>query len=306
MDFIDRQFYALADEIGALSGKELYHRMRASFELVPEASRKSCADFFNQFGYWGRLDPDNGVYDEIEQKQIALSEHLDDFVGLFGRLGDRRSKAVLHAVISNWYRYDFASTARSMEYLYDDYFDLDLVQCTKNEVFVDLGAYTGDTLASYLRCYGGDCYRRIYCYEMAPDSFAVLSERFGALRDVELRQKGVSDSPGAMALDGSGGDPSAFRLVPGDGVEVTTLDGDIAEPVTLIKADIEGFEHRAILGARRHIAEDRPRLLISVYHNNDDIWRIPQTLDAIAPGYRYYLRFRSSPLYPTEITLFAL
>ena len=64
----------------------------------------------------------------------------------------------------------------------DDYFDLDLVQCTKNEVFVDLGAYTGDTLASYLRCYGGDCYRRIYCYEMAPDSFAVLSERFGALQ----------------------------------------------------------------------------------------------------------------------------
>ena len=306
MNQFDKNFYSLADEIGALGEKELYHRIRSAFERVPEATRKSCADFFNRFGFWGRLEPENGVYEQIEQKQIALSEHLDDFVQLYGRLGDWRSKAVLYAVLSNWYRYDFTATAASREYLFDDYFDLDLLQCTRGEVFVDLGAYTGDTVLSYIRSYGAENYRRIYCYEITPESFAVLRQRLGGLRDIELRQKGVSDAPGLMSLDCSALDASANRLAPGGDIEVTTLDEDIAEPVTLIKADIEGFERRALLGAQRHISAERPRLLISVYHNNEDIWKIPRLLDGLVPDYRYYLRFRSSPLYPTELPLFAL
>ena len=89
-------------------------------------------------------------------------------------------------------------------------------------------------------------------------------------------------------------------------VEVTTLDDDIAEPLTMIKADIEGSEYKALLGAARHIREDRPKLLISVYHNNEDLWRIPRLIDSLSSGYTFSLRHKGSPLYPTEITLLAL
>ena len=109
-----------------------------------------------------------------------------------------------------------------------------------------------------------------------------------------------------MALDSTASVASANRLVSGEGVEVTTLDVDITEPVTLIKADIEGFEQKALLGARNHIAADHPKLLISVYHNNEDLWKIPQMIYEISADYRFYLRYKSSPIYPTEITLFAL
>lgn len=82
-------------------------------------------DFFNQFNYWGRLDPEKGVYEEIEEKGQALFAHMEDFVWLYHHLGDYRSKKTLYAILNNWYRYDFTTTAQAKEYLFDDYFDLD-------------------------------------------------------------------------------------------------------------------------------------------------------------------------------------
>ena len=87
---------------------------------------------------------------------------------------------------------------------------------------------------------------------------------------------------------------------------VTALDIDITEPVTLIKADIEGYEQKAITGARNHILNDHPKLLMSVYHNNEDLWKIPKMIYELSSDYKFYLRYNSSPLYPTEITLLAL
>ena len=55
LNIIDRQFYDLAAEIKSLGERELYYKIRRSFDSVPDATKKSCADFFNAFGYWGRL-----------------------------------------------------------------------------------------------------------------------------------------------------------------------------------------------------------------------------------------------------------
>ncbi len=50
-------------------------------------------------------------------------------------------------------------------------------------------------------------------------------------------------------------------------VHVTTLDHDLSsEPsVSLIKMDIEGFEHQALGGARRIIEKHRPRLFVEIH-----------------------------------------
>ncbi len=308
MNVIDRNFYELAARIRALSEKELYYTIRKSFDRVPYETRKSCMDFFNQFNYWGRLDMENGVYEQIELKQKALFEHMDEFTWLYGRLADYRSKKTLYAILNNWFCYDFVSTTQTREYLFDDYFDLDIVKCGPDEVIVDLGAYTGDTALSYIKNYGEDCYRKMYCYEITPSSFEILKRNLEGYRDIELRMKGVSDVEGEMFISGNSASASANTLGghSGELVSVTTLDADIDEPVTLIKADIEGFEQKAIAGARAHIANDHPKLLISVYHNNEDLWKIPQMIDEISPDYNFYLRFNSSAIYPTEITLLAV
>ena len=338
MNIIDRNFYDLVNEIKNLSEKEVYYRIRKSFDNVPHETQVSCMKFFNQFGYWGYLDPDRGVYEQIELKQRTLCGHLDDFVWVYRRLCDYRSKKTLYSILSNWYRYDFTSTAETREYLYDDYFDHDLVKCSENEVIVDLGAYTGDTVLSYIKNYGKDCYRKIYCYEITSESMEILKKNLSGLKNIEFRLKGVSDREGSLRLksnpssssanlleegcpegseskegaEGSpesspaGGEMPSAAETSGDEIPVTTLDTDINEPVTLIKADIEGFEQKAILGAKNHIANDHPKLLISVYHGNEDLWKIPRMIYDINRDYKFYLRYKGSPIYPTEITLFAL
>ena len=175
-------------------------------------------------------------------------------------------------------------------------------------MIVDLGAYIGDTVLTYLEQYGEDCYKKIYCYEITPGTFEQLQKNLAGYRDIDLRQKGISDVEGFMSLAVNAASTSANTLSDemGGEIPVTTLDADIQEPVTLIKADIEGHEQRALLGAKGHILKDHPKLLISVYHNNEDLWKIPRMIHDWCSDYRFYLRFQSSVLYPTEITLFAL
>lgn len=53
---------------------------------------------------------------------------------------------------------------------------------------------------------------------------------------------------------------------------------------------VEGFEVPALLGAKRHIREDFPKLAICTYHIVSDLWEIPRLIDTIRPGYRFFLR----------------
>lgn len=308
MNIIDKNFYDMVNEIKSVNEKELYYRIRKSYDNVPRETKISCMNFFNQFGYWGYLDIDNGNYEQIELKEKALYEHMDDFVWVYEKLCDYRSKKTLYSILSNWYRYDFSTPAQTREYLFDDYFDLDIVKCDENEVIVDLGAYTGDTVLSYIKNYGEDCYKKIYCYEITPGTFEILKNNLSPYKNIELRQKGVGDREETLLIQNNSISSSANTLGSGgcEEVLVTALDIDITEPVTLIKADIEGYEQKAIIGARNHILNDHPKLLISVYHNNEDLWKIPRMIYALSSDYKFYLRYNSSPLYPTEITLLAL
>lgn len=308
MNVIDKNFNELVNEIKSLNEKELYYRIRKSFDKIPYETKRNCMNFFNQFGYWGTLDIDNGNYEEIELKQITLMNNIDDFVWLYDHLCDYRSKKTLYSILNNWYRYDFVTTSQTKEYLYDDYFDLDIVKCDNNEVIVDLGAYTGDTILSYIKNYGTNCYKKIYCYEITPSTFDILKENLAPFNNIEFRLKGVGNEEGMMDVVNNSSSLSANTLMQSESgnIEVTTLDKDINEPITLIKADIEGFEQKMIEGCKNHILNDHPKLLISVYHNNEDLWKIPKMIYDIDEDYKFYLRYNSSPIYPTEITLIAV
>ena len=308
MNIIDLQFYRLAEEISALSRGALYEKMRTSFDGLSPDIRNRLSVYFGKFGFWGKLDPANGVFEEIELKADELHNHINDFVWLYGRLSDYRSKKTLYAVLNNWYAYDFKTTSQVKEYAFDEYFDHDIIPDARDEVFVDLGAYFGESTLSFVLNYGKESYRKIYCYEITPSVFAELKKTMSVLPDIECRHKGVSDREGVMKIAFCPASISANSLADeGDAeVAVTSLDLDIDEPVTIIKADIEGGEQRALAGARRHIENEHPKLLFSVYHRNEDLWKIPRIIDGMSDDYRFFLRFKGTATYPTEITLFSV
>nr|WP_199045307.1 FkbM family methyltransferase [Dyella sp. ASV24] len=58
--------------------------------------------------------------------------------------------------------------------------------------------------------------------------------------------------------------------------------------VDYIKMDIEGGELSALDGAAKTIATQKPRLAISAYHRDDDLWTIREKLLALNPNYQLH------------------
>ena len=307
MNQIDLKFALLMNEIRSLSEQELYHQIRLSFEQIPDATRNNMMNFFNQFLYWGSMDIEHNNFEEIELKVHELKEHVDDFEELYINLEDYRSKKLLYAILNNWVHYDFNTLSEVIEKCYGDYFDLDLIPTCNEEVFVDLGAYTGDSTISFLRNYE-DSYKKIYAYEITPETYQILVSNLKDYPNVVCYLKGVGDTRSSLSVVNSSADASANTVFVSDNgtIPMVTLDEDIGEKLTMIKADIEGFEQEALLGAINHIKNDHPKLLISVYHKNEDLWKIPKMIKEIDPTYKFYLRYHGGNVYPTEITLIAL
>ena len=74
----------------------------------------------------------------------------------------------------------------------------------------------------------------------------------------------------------------------------------------MIKMDIEGAEEKALLGCQKQIIKNKPKLLISVYHNHEDLWKIPRMISNMNPNYKFYLRYYGNNIFPTEIVLIAV
>ena len=285
--------------------EEIAASIRENIGRWGDKSAKDRVEYWEKYPLWGKHEDE-----VVENLTNALSSHGADFRWLFDRLADEQSRRVLTAVVRSWRFYEVEPLGEVIDRTYDDYFDLALLHCDENEVVADVGAFTGDTFLSYVKNYGSMAYHRYYCYEITKTSFDALKQVTASYPRVVLRRKGVGDGAGTMTLDANS-DASANTLsqdvdTSAETVDVVVLDDDITEPLTLIKMDIEGAEQSALRGCARHIWEDRPKLALSVYHNFEDLWKLPRMVEELAPGYRFYLRYHGSNLWPSEITLLGI
>lgn len=186
--------------------------------------------------------------------------------------------------------FDFDALANPVEH--PAYFPPDLLSMTAEDVFVDCGAYDGDTLAS-LVAQPGPAFRKAIAFEPDPASFAKLKQRLSALSrrgSVVLHQAATGALTGRCRFQ-AGGSPTSALGAGDTEVECVTLD-DALEGVapTYIKMDIEGEELNALEGARHVIQRHAPILAISSYHRQDHLWNVARLIDSIRTGYRFFLR----------------
>lgn len=264
-------------------------------------------EYFDKYPLWGTLHPERGDFDTLQRRAAVLKRHSYDFLWLYRRLEDYLSKRTLAAILINWAALDLAYPQK-VKSIFPDYWEPDIFPDNAGDVLVDVGAYTGDSIAQYVQMYGTG-YRKIYAYEVSPDSCQTMRANVDAmgLHDVVIRNKGAGSQRGELFLSRSASDASANQLSAdascGQRIEVAPLDEDIEEPITFLKMDIEGAEWDTLLGCERMIARDSPKLAICVYHGYDDLWRIPALIDSINPGYEFYLRHYGGNLIPTEFVL---
>jgi FkbM family methyltransferase len=180
------------------------------------------------------------------------------------------------------------------------YYEEGIVELAENEVFVDGGAYDGNTIETFIDKMRATekAYSRAYAFEPGAANCAKAVQRLADHKDVEIVQKGLwSAEKSLLFFENASAAGSSFVIGNGDGqaVQVTSLDKffhgrSYGELPTFIKMDIEGAEKEALLGAADIIRRKKPKLSICAYHKPEDVFELPRTIRAIRDDYRFALR----------------
>ncbi len=304
---LDKKMKELISELKLFSEKEIYEHIIEKLKMVPVDTQESISKFLDNFSFWGSFHPTENDFSTVERLSEFLKENSEKFEKMYQSLEDYRSKKIFYAILNNWYNYDFINLEQVMEKCFSHYFDLDIIPSCQEEVFVDLGAFNGDTVEDFIKIYG-DNYKKIYAYEMTEQSMRELKERVKNYPRIIYEQKAVSDEVGmgSIKIHEISTSSNQLELEEIGEIEVTSLDDDINEKITMIKMDIEGSELKALKGAENHIIKDKPKLLLSVYHGYEELLTLWEYLEKLDLSYHYYLRYYGGPIFPTEIVLFAI
>ena len=200
----------------------------------------------------------------------------------------------------------------------------------REETYLDLGAYNGDTVQEFLQLTHGR-YKKIIALEPDPKNYKKLTDfvRQYELKNVTCLQAGVWNDCGSLELTGNGGRQSTFweadrsgfatqnlsqtcsmkKKVKKQQVNVVSVDAVLGnDRADYMKFDVEGVEKEALEGAAGHLVPDGngalPKLLVAAYHHDEDLFALPLLLWKLQPEYQIYLR--KHPYVPAwEINIFA-
>ena len=174
------------------------------------------------------------------------------------------------------------------------YFHEELLTENSGEFLVDGGAFTGDTLKSFLNGFGRQGFYKVLCFEPDPQNFKVLREASLSLKPqkgkIEVYPYALGDSISEIQVETSGG-PSSRVGFGETTISCRMIDEFVSaeRSPTFIKLDIEGHELPALRGARHTIREHKPVLAVSAYHKQNDIWELPLEIHAMQPEYEFRL-----------------
>jgi FkbM family methyltransferase len=228
---------------------------------------------------WEIYDPE---YIETHYEKIEKVRKL---------LADEKS----HEVFDGWLEYRLSGKIDILDKIATPREEmLSLLKFKENEVFIDAGAFKGDTAEEFLNATGGK-FTKITAIEPDAKNYMALRRKFYAYgsgifaplnavawsedEPVEFTVK--SGKAGGVGVKGG-------RVKQIQGVKIDTLCDK--EAATYIKIDVEGAEAEVLKGAKSTITKHRPKMLVSLYHRNEDLFELPLMLHSFYPKYKFYLR----------------
>lgn len=246
--------------------------------------------------------------DEMRIEWYSLDEmifklHKEEIQKCFETLEDDLSKEIYASVLS----YRMYGDKLSFDPIYGNrYYALPQFRgLDPEEVYVDCGAYVGDSVEKYIWRREG-VFRKIIAFEPNPMSFRAMENRVERLKKewniaedgILLFPYGVGDNTEDCIFDNyeqNHGLSSKFIAGPGEGKtgKIVSLDSVIDEPYSFLKADIESFEYKMLYGAKEGIKKYKPLLAIAIYHNAVDLYQIPLWIKELVPQYHIAIRHHS-------------
>ena len=185
----------------------------------------------------------------------------------------------------------------------DEYFEHDFFTYTNQEVFIDGGAYDGDTIEEFFT-FTRNKFKKIYSFEPDANSCEIIKSKLWRYGDkVELYPYGLYDKRTRLAFKNDNKVYSSHIVEKQEAtsyIECISLDEVVGdEKVSFVKMDIEGAEMKALDGARNTIINNKPKLAICIYHKPNDLWEIPLKIHEMVPEYKLYIRHYGVRYYGT-------
>lgn len=237
----------------------------------------------------------------------SINDFEDDIKKAYGILDDEKSKQIFEFCLNSWVDniivYNEIRSANA-------YFEDGLIEIKSDEVFVDVGAYTGDTFEEFLEK-AKNGFEKYIAFELNHNNAQMFNEKIKHLDEknankIELIEKGLSNVNNKinymdMGMGSSITNQDNVNSLEG---EIVRLDDELNERISFLKMDIESAELDALEGAKEHIKKYKPTLAICVYHTPTHLWEIPLYIKSLVPEYKIYLRHYSDR--DTETVCYAI
>lgn len=175
------------------------------------------------------------------------------------------------------------------------YFEYEFYDKRNDEVFIDCGAFNGNTALTFFK-ENAYQFERYFGFEADAVNYKELNQFIKTLpKEVRNRcflyNKAVYDKNTVQYLYQLNGPGSFISDIGNTNVECVKID-DVLEgdKATYIKMNIEGAEIAALKGCENTIQKWMPRLAIAGYHKTWDLWEIPILILQFRKDYKIYLR----------------
>ncbi|ONI37879.1 hypothetical protein AN639_01210 [Candidatus Epulonipiscium fishelsonii] len=164
---------------------------------------------------------------------------------------------------------------------------------TKNKSIIDVGGYIGDSVLIFNELNP----KNIYTFEAIPHNFDMLltTIKLNKLKNIIAVNVALGNKRGYCKMLSAHSGSSIvnvkkdkkFDIIK---VPIITLDSYVKKnniEVGLIKTDIEGAEPLFLEGAKETICTQKPILLISIYHNYHDYFKLKPMIESWNLGYTF-------------------
>lgn len=213
-----------------------------------------------------------------------LNKYKKDLEYVYNNLYDEESKKTFYNIIM------FKLTGE-LDYLFkceSDYKNdfKNILNLKQNSSYLDLGAYNGDTVLEFIKNVGGG--GKITAVESDAKTFKKLLDNTKDF-NVDCINAAVLNKDGTV-LFSSKGNRGSF-VGEGEEIKAITIDSLFKNAnYDFIKFDIEGQELNAIIGGKNTITNNKPKMFVSCYHKNQDLFTIPKQVLKYNANYKILLR----------------
>lgn len=241
-------------------------------------------------------------YDPISYDFVV--KHAGDYTQSYNLLADQLSKRCMISYLN-------ARVNENPEYIFDccteknSYFKNVAFTIDSNETYLDIGAYTGDTIEEFIKENDGK-YSRIVAVEPEKESFKSLNKYVtkNKLHDVDLYQVGCWNKEDRLYLTADEESSSVTKNISKDYIDVVRIDDLVSDiPFTLLKINYLQGVLETLQGASRTITRYKPKIIITVGFDEYGLINIPQFIKQLNLGYKVFLRYNAAM--PARLTLYA-